>query len=380
MFASIALDFDPQATIFGASLRLETLAIAGVLFVALVFAGFWAGLPGAGLFDRHPEGKAPPKLRRDDLILIAFGIVPGAVLGGRIDYVLVHLDFYQTNTNAITDVNQGGLGLTLAVIVGAISGAAVAKLMNAPIGRWFAVLAMPTMFVLGAGKLATVLGGAGQGQYSTASYATSYAGAGPWESLNASYPAIPSQAYEGAMVLAAMLVIWIVPPILRLRVRRWGSWFIRPGLAPRHPWSLFTGGRRWLTAIGVWAAVRFAAAFTWRDAAVYGRYNAEQLILAGVILVAVVGPTVVTLVVLTMRGIGLGLRYAGRRTAAAIEASAAARRERRAKAALADESKVQPAAAEPPLDGRPATGGEPLEAKLPVDEDPKARRTRRLPS
>lgn len=377
--ASITLDFNPQTTILGADLRLETLAIAAVIFVGLVFAGFWAGFPGAGLFERHPEGKEPRKLRRDDLILIAFGVVPGAVVGGRLDYVLVHLDYYQKNPNAITDVAQGGLGLTLAVVLGAMTGAAVAKLMNAPIGRWFAVLAMPTMFVLGAGKLATVLGGGGQGQYSDASYATSYAGAGPWESLNASYPAIPSQAYEGLMVLAAMLVIWIVPAVLRLRVRRWHR-FIRPGIGPRHPWSLFTGGRRFLTAIGVWAVLRFVAAFTWRDAQVYGRYNVEQLILAPVIVVAIAGPTVTTLTVLVLRATGRGLMRLGRHTAAAIEARADARRQPRMKLATLDESKVQPASAATPGDGELAGEAPVFETKLPVDEDPKARRAGRLPS
>lgn len=293
--ASIALDFSAQTTLFGASFRLETLALATVIFVALLVAGLSAGRPGAGLFDHGVEGGVTPaKLRRDDLILAAFGVVPGAIVGGRLDYVLVHLDYYRTQTDAILDVNQGGLNLTLAVVMGTVTGVAVARLMNAPLSRWLSVAAMPTMFALGAGKLATVLGGAGQGNYSDASWATNYVGQGPWESLNPTYPALPSQALEGLLILAAMLVILAVPPLLRFRLRRWRR-FVRPGIAPRHPWSLLTGGRRYLTMLAVWAAMRFVAAFTWRDAQVAGRLNAEQLLLLALIACALIGPEVVSL-------------------------------------------------------------------------------------
>lgn len=360
VLASIRLDFNPQATLFGASLRLETLAIAAVVFVALLFAGIWAGRTGAGLFERHPEGKQPPKLRRDDLILIAFGVVPGAVVGGRLDTVLVHLDYYQSNTNAILDVNVGGLGLGLAVVLGALTGAAVARLMNAPIGRWFAVLAMPTMFVLGAGKLATVLGGAGQGAYSDASWATSYAGSGPWESLNPTYPSVPSQAIEGGLVLAAMLVIWVVPPLLRLRLRRWRL-FVRPGYAARYPWSWLTGGRRFLTAMGLWAAMRFIAAFGWRDAKVAGQLNAEQLVMIGVMALAVFGPAAASASVWTGKALGRGIRRAAMRMAAGGSG-------RGPKLAKADEAKLQAAG----IVAVPDLG--PAETKLPVKEDPGPRR------
>jgi hypothetical protein len=172
--------------------------------------------------------------------------------------------------------------------------------MNAPIGRWLAVTAVPVMFGLGLGKLAMVLGGAGQGAYSDASWATSYVGSGPWESLNSSYTALPSQALEGALVLAAMLAVLILPPLLRFRIRRWRS-FIRPGIAPRHPWSLLTGGRRYLTMLGLWSAMRLVAASTWRDAHVYNSLNAEQLILIGLIAIAVIGPAAASALVWAIR-------------------------------------------------------------------------------
>jgi prolipoprotein diacylglyceryltransferase len=322
VLASITLGFDAQANLFGTDFRLETLAIALVLFAALALAGLLAGRPGAGLFERRSEtGGAIPGLRRDDLLLIAFGVVPGAVAGGRLDYVLVHLDYYRTHTDAILDVSQGGLNLTLAVVLGAISGLLVAKLMNAPLRRWLAVLAVPAMFALGFGKLATVLGGAGQGSYSDSAWATSYTGRGPWESLNPTYPAIPSQALEGLLVLTAMLAVVVVPSLLRFRLRRWRR-FVRPGLAPRHPWSLVTGWRRFLTAIGLWAAMRLAAAFTWRDASVAGPLNAEQVMLAGVVAIAALGPAAFAATVWSVRGLSRGVASGVR----ALQARRAARR------------------------------------------------------
>jgi len=289
--ASISLDFSPATSLFGVDVRLETLALAGVIFLVLVLAGLSSGRKGAGLFDGSVDasGVAPAKLRRDDLILIAFGAVPGAVVGGRLGYVLVHLDYYQAHTGAILDVAQGSLNLTLAVVLGTITGAAVGRLMNAPLGRWFAVSAVPVMFGLGLGKLATVLGGAGQGAYSDEWWATSYKGPGPWESLNPTYAALPSQALEGVLVLAALAAMLAVPPLLRLRLRRWRM-FVRPGLAPRHPWSWVTGWRRYLTMLGLWAAARFVAAFTWRDAQVLGPLGAEQLALLGLMGLAALGP------------------------------------------------------------------------------------------
>jgi hypothetical protein len=47
-----------------------------------------------------------------------------------------------------------------------------------------------------------------------------------------------------------------------------------------------------MTVLGLWAIVRFAAAFTWRDARVLGPFGADQLILLLVAGVALVGPAV----------------------------------------------------------------------------------------
>jgi len=122
VLAAIRLDFDPSTTVFGLSIRLETLALAGVILLALIVAALASGrvrvaaAPADGV-DVPDE----PKLRRDDLILIAFGAVPGAVLGGRLGYALVHFDYYAANPKAVTDPGQGGFDLTLAVAVGTLT-------------------------------------------------------------------------------------------------------------------------------------------------------------------------------------------------------------------------------------------------------------------
>jgi prolipoprotein diacylglyceryltransferase len=286
MLAAIHLNFDPSVAIFGTSVRLDTLAFAGAILVALLLAAVLAGRSG-----RRPgpddEGERP--LRRDDLILIAFGVVPGAVAGGRIGYGLIHLDYYQSDPLALFDPFRGGMELTVAVLLGSLTAIAVAKLLAAPVGRWLGVASVPLLLALGLGKLAMVLGGAGQGNFSDASYATQYVRPGLWGSANADLAAIPSQALEGGLVLGVVVVVLLVPFLLRLRLPDWGR-IVRIGLAPRRDWMLLSGGYRYLTVLVLWAMARFAAASTWRDAKVLGSLVAEQLILIGAVVLLIAGP------------------------------------------------------------------------------------------
>jgi prolipoprotein diacylglyceryltransferase len=311
----ISLDFDPSTTVFGTAVRLDMLALAGVIFAVLVFTALRAGR--SNKLDGTDGAVAARRLRRDDLILIAFGAVPGAVVGGRLGYGLIHLDYYQSDPLVLFDPARGGMELTLAVLLGSLTAVSVARLLAAPVGRWLAVAAVPLLIGLSLGKLSMVLGGAGQGLFSDASYATQYVRPGPWASANADLAAIPSQALESVLVLAVAVVVLLVPFLLRLRFPDW--WYIvRPALAPRRNWSMLTGGRRFLTLLGLWAIARFVAVFTWRDAHVLGSLAAEQLILIGVMVVAFAGPLVVA-----------GLRLARSR----IPTWRAERRERRARAA-----------------------------------------------
>ncbi len=341
MPATIRLDFNPSTAVFGLSIRLETLALAGLVLLVLLLAAFLSARPGAGAAAADDESRAAlPRLRRDDLILIAFGVVPGAIVGGRLDYVLLHLDYYRANQQAIADPTQGAFGLTLAVILGTFTGAAVARLLAAPVGRWLGVASVPVLLGLGLGKLATALGGEGQGAYSSASWATSYVHSGDWGSLNPTFPAMPSQLMEGSLVLAAAIAVVVVPFLLRLRVRRWGS-LARPGLAPRRDWRFLTGWRRYLVALGLWAVARFAVAFTWRDAQVYGSLNAEQLILVALMALIVAA--------LSAQGVATAIHrnwvaLAARRAAGNAERAARAAAEAEAARAAAEAEAARAAA------------------------------------
>jgi prolipoprotein diacylglyceryltransferase len=291
----IRFDFDPTVAPFGLSIRLETLALCGVIFMVLLLIALRAGRAPVTEAPTATEthglrGSGGGRLRRDDLILIGFGVVPGAVVGGRLSYVLIHLDYYLANPGAIFDPSQGGLGLTLAVVMGILSGVAVARLLSAPVERWLHVAGVPVLLGLGFGKLSLLYGGAGQGSYSHSSFATSYAGSGPWGSLNPDFPALPSQAIEGVLVLLAAVAVMLVPLLLRLRFRPWGR-FIRPGWSPRREWRLLSGTNGFAAVIALWIVARFAAAFTWRDARVLGPFNTEQIVLLVVLMLVLAAPS-----------------------------------------------------------------------------------------
>jgi prolipoprotein diacylglyceryltransferase len=131
-------------------------------------------------------------------------------------------------------------------------------------GRWMRAAVLPLLFVLGAGKLTMVLGGAGQGLPADLAWATGYAGPGPWGSLGAVLPSHPAQAYEGigTLLLALGLTLALAG----------GAFGVRDG-------------RLFLVGLGGWAVIRALASLAWRDPVVVAGLNAAGLI-AAVIAVA----------------------------------------------------------------------------------------------
>ena len=190
--AVILFDFDPYAQLFGdLTVSWGAIALAGVIAAALLLAGILARAAG---------------LRADDVVFIAVGIVPGAVIGGRLGYLIVHSGYYGSTPAQLLDPAVGGLELGLAVVGGFLTGAYVASLLGASVGRWLHIAAAPLLFALGAGKLAMVLTGTGQGVPSDAAWATAYLGPGPWGSLVPALPSVPSQALEGIATLGILAV------------------------------------------------------------------------------------------------------------------------------------------------------------------------------
>lgn len=262
--AVLTFAFDPLLRIGdSASVRIETLVLAAVLLAGLLLAARIGSLtPAVGPYVPAPG------LRRDDLLFIVVGAVPGALLGGRLGYVLDHLDFYRANPGLVVDPSQGGFGLTLAVPLGILTGAIIAWLIGAPVARWMHAAALPLLFVLGAGKVAGMFGASGQGLPSDLPWATAYVGPGPWDSLAADVASHPAQAYEAILVLVAIGGL-ILAHRLEVVARRDGA-------------ALFV-------ALGLWAVARFVVAFTWRDAAVLGPLRIDQVLSLLVASLAVVG-------------------------------------------------------------------------------------------
>jgi phosphatidylglycerol:prolipoprotein diacylglycerol transferase len=256
--ASIIFDFDPLLRLSeGIVVRWQTVALVAVIVAGLVVVGLIARREG---------------LRSDDLLFIAVATVPGAVVGGRIGYVLLHLDFYGVNSTAILDPGQGSLELSLAVVGGLLSGSYVAALLGAPLGRWMRTASLPLLFVLGAGKLTMVLGGAGQGQPTDLAWATAYAGPGPWGSLAATLPSHPAQAYEGigALVLLVALILALAAGAFEAR-----------------------DGRLFLVGLGGWAVIRAGASLAWRDPTIVAGLNVAGLIAAVIAISSVLGYLIV---------------------------------------------------------------------------------------
>jgi prolipoprotein diacylglyceryltransferase len=197
------------------------------------------------------------------------------VVGGRIGFAITHWSFYGTDPGILLDPSVGGLELGLGVVGGAITGAYVASLLGAPLGRWFHVAAAPALFAIGAGKLTMVLTGSGQGLPTDTDWATAYAGPGPWGSLGPAIPSHPSQAYEGIATLAILAVLAVILMAGAFRRR---------------------DGRLFFLGIGLWAVARAVVTTTWRDPVV-----AAGLPAAGVIAVGIAVGCAILFVGLTLR-------------------------------------------------------------------------------
>jgi prolipoprotein diacylglyceryltransferase len=259
--AVILFEFDPYTELIGdLAVRWSTIALALAIVLAMILAAVLAR--GGGL-------------RIDDIPFIAVGSVPGAVIGGRLGFALEHWSFYSADPGVLIDPAIGALDLGLGVVGATLSGAYVASLLGAPLGRWLHLAAAPALFVIGTGKLAMVLTGSGQGLPSDEAWATAYAGPGPWGSVGPQIPSHPSQAYEGIATLAILAVLALV-----LMVGGFGR----------------RDGRFFYVAIGLWALARTAVSTTWRDPVLVAGVPPGGVIAAGI----VVG-CILTFLALTLR-------------------------------------------------------------------------------
>ncbi len=267
--AVIELTFAPIVTFGDWTVRLATVALAAVVLACLVVAVLIARRTPVDL--RLPandfwadENEEPNHLRADDLLYIAVASLPGAVAGGRLGYALLHLDYYRANPAALVDVSQGSLQLTLAIVGGTATAILIAALLGAPVRRWMHALILPLLLAIAAGKATQVLSGDGQGLPFDASWATAYLGAGPWGSLAPEIPSHPSQLYEALATAGVLLTMVVILAAGGFRQR---------------------DGRAFLLGIGLWAGARAVVASTWRDPALVGSLNMDQVVSIGVVVV-----------------------------------------------------------------------------------------------
>ena len=263
--AVLVFTFDASLRVGDLAVRWGTLGIAVAVLAGLAWCALIAGRTAAfetWIGDRPVEANGSGgawHLRRDDLLFIVLGVLPGAVVFGRLGYGFLHADWYARDWRQLLDPGGGSLELTSAVVGGTLTGIYVAALLDAPVGRWLHVAIRPLLLVLALGKAAEVLGGGGQGMLvlDGGGFATAYAGSGPWGSPGAELPAIPAQVLEAAMATGVLALVGLL------------GW--RSGLR-RADERLFAVG------LATWALGRAVVASTWRDGAVLGPLNAGQLI------------------------------------------------------------------------------------------------------
>jgi prolipoprotein diacylglyceryltransferase len=235
LIATITFGFDPILRLGpDIAVRWQTVGLAGVIALVLL----WSGAIARRL-----------DLRADDLLSIVIAAVPGAVIAGRLAWIAAHPGVVGSDLAMWLDPGIGGFDLAAAVLGGITTGAGVAALLGAPVGRWAHLLTVPLLLALAGGKATMILGGSGQGLPTDVPWSTAFVGDGPWGSLAASVPSHPSQAYEGLVSLALALIVMVLAGM---------------GGSGR------ADGRLLMGAVGAWALLRAVVSVTWRDPVVAG--------------------------------------------------------------------------------------------------------------
>lgn len=265
VLAAVALDFPPIADLGAVQVPWRAIALAVAVAVALAWFA-------------HRARAAMPGLATGDIAFIVLGAIPGAVVGGRVVHGIAYAGAYALEPDALFDPGRGTLSLAGAILGGALTAGWLAGRLGYPARTWADAAAPAVLLAIGAGKLAMLLAGAGQGLPWDGRGGVAFVGAGPWASLDPAVPAYPTQALEGIWALLGI-------PVLLLLERR-------PTL--RRPEA---GGAVALSAVAWWLAGRAAVAVWWRDEPVIGPWGME-----GVVAFVLLGSSVALLAWMARRG------------------------------------------------------------------------------
>jgi phosphatidylglycerol:prolipoprotein diacylglycerol transferase len=289
LFGAIGIDLQPYWTLTVPPLlvlRWDAIA-AGITVIVAILLAAWSSRTGDSFGALRP-------LRRDDLVYIVVGILPGAAIGGRLLHGLAYLDTYAADPAALFDPARGTLSMLGAVLGGSLSGILVARVLGTPWRRWLDVAAPILLLTIAGGKIAQFLGGGGQGIPWDGPWAVAFLGDGPWSSVWPFVPAHPAQLYEALWALAGLLPLsWVnaFEGAIRLPVgfRQEEGWLrVRQDRGEDVTFGRLRFGLLYLFALGWWLVGRFVIAFTWRDDLSVGPLRAEQaMALAALLAVAV---------------------------------------------------------------------------------------------
>src|SRR3972149_4844209 len=116
----ITIDLDPNIVTIGAF----TLAWHGVFSAVAIIVGIWLALRllrGSGISE-------------DDVYTLALWGVVGGIVGPRLFHVVDAWDFYSRNPIQIVMINEGGLSIYGAIVVGTLFAVVTMLIKHVPVG------------------------------------------------------------------------------------------------------------------------------------------------------------------------------------------------------------------------------------------------------
>ena len=120
---------------------------------------------------------------------------------GASSHGLAFASAYAPEPMALLDLGRGSLSLAGAVVGGALTAGYVCRQLGFRMAAWADAATLPVLLAIGGGKVAMLLGGAGQGLPWDGRGGVSFLGDGPWSGVDPAIPAYPTQLLEGLWAL-----------------------------------------------------------------------------------------------------------------------------------------------------------------------------------